>query len=245
MARRHSTPPYEIMGRRLPEPSGEGAAEEGAVREGEGPGADRPATTHGRGGRARVVSGLSEPVVLRVPRGLAVLAIVAVLGLIVLGYAVGHRRGYGAGEAAEAGRAEEELRMVTRLAQRQVDGALGAGRGDGTGGGESSETGREGRFDDPRRRGLRYFVVSHEPADEAARLIAFVERSGVDAAAVPSDNPRFVKVIATQGFTADELRSATGRDYEQALRQIGRAWKDANNGRGKDLSDLYPELYEG
>ncbi|MEM9790767.1 MAG: hypothetical protein AAF842_10220 [Planctomycetota bacterium] len=233
MAKRNSIPPYEIMGRRPAEPDDESAGADAGTASSVPSSEDPP-----RGPRS---GGLGEPIVLRVPRGLAVVAMVGVLGLIVSGYAAGQRRGYAAGEEAARALAEEELRETARLLGRTVDGAMAAGRGeaaavDGVGPGEV--------YREPRRRGLRYFVISHEPPEEAAKLIAFVERLGVDAAAVPSDNPRFVKVIATQGFTADELRSATGRDYEQALRRIGRAWQDANNG-GKNLSDLYPELYEG
>ncbi|MEM9253115.1 MAG: hypothetical protein AAGB29_12265 [Planctomycetota bacterium] len=221
MAKRNSIPPYEIMGRRPAEPGGEGEPEAGPA----------PVQSSAEAGEpGRMVGGLSEPVVLRVPRGLAVVAIVGVLGLIVIGYAVGQRRGYSAGEAAARAQAQEEVNEIRRMTGRP---AIPGGTVD-----------VDAATSDPRRRGLRYYVVSHEPPAEAERLIAFLDRFGVDAAAVASDNPRFVKVIAAQGFSSGELRSATGRDYEQALRRIGRAWQDANDG-GKDLSDLYAELYEG
>jgi hypothetical protein len=199
----------------------------------------------GTGVGGRLAGGLSEPVVLRVPRGLAVVGAAALIGLIVLSFAVGQRRGYGAGEAAERLRLQEEVNAISRLAGRQATGALGGVSGGGAWpGGGAAEGGAGEGYKEPRRRGMRYFVVSHGPTEEAERLIVFMDRYGVDAAAVPSDNPRFVKVIATQGFTSEALRSPTGRDYEKALRQIGRWWQDANGG-GKDLSDLYTELYEG
>ncbi|MEM6333419.1 MAG: hypothetical protein AAF823_08795 [Planctomycetota bacterium] len=238
MAKRGAVPPYEIMGRKAIEGEGEEAGSVGAAERATPAAAATEGEPVGRPGVGSVaMAGLSEPVVLRVPRGLAILAVAGMIGLVIAGYGVGHSRGVGAGLAEAEAEAQAEQEMIERMVRRQI-GNPARPSSDKPAGADPA------RFEDRRVRGLNYFVVSLSPPEEATRLVAFMSRQGVDATAVPSDDPRFVKVIALQGFTAAELRSPTARDYEEALRAIGRRWREANGG-GKDLSDLYAELYRG
>ncbi|MEX2544002.1 MAG: hypothetical protein WD316_02625 [Phycisphaeraceae bacterium] len=81
-------------------PEREATAARAAIEGGEEAGSPTP--LRGRGSTAAWWNwaGVGEPVVLRVPRGVAVAALVAVIGVAGLGYWVGHTRGYGAAEAA-------------------------------------------------------------------------------------------------------------------------------------------------
>ncbi len=239
--RRDQIPPYEIMGRT---PRGEGAAE------GEPKGGAAPkASASGRMPAAESMAGLgewlrtwNEPVVLRTPKGVAALVLAGVLGLLVLAYWVGHSRG----DAAAAERIAQELADRAGLSHPRLPprggGAASSGEASGdtaspsTGGGEAPAT---------RRAGLNYFVLAHNPPEQAEALVRFLATYGVEAAVIPGHNTGLAKVVALRGFSRDQLVSDGRREYEARLRRIGREWKAANGNKGKDLSDLYLELYKG
>jgi len=226
--RRDHIPPYEIMGR----PSGES------------PKAPVPPIKTSRPAVADWMQSWQEPVILRVPRGLALLILLGVLGLIVLAYAVGHSRGDAAGVARlEQQWKDESAWSRPRLPPRVAGGATSASSSDapkalGEGVGVAPK-------DDFRTPGQNYFVLAHYPDQRAQALAAFLETYGVEIALVSGHNTRLAKVVALRGFSREALTSEERRDYESRLRRLGREWKAANDGKGKDLSDLYLERYEG
>ncbi|MEO0477147.1 MAG: hypothetical protein AAF085_14435, partial [Planctomycetota bacterium] len=91
MAKRDQTPPYEIMRSRG------GASGSGASAGSEGGPAEAPENEEDRiprpPGRAPWWVGSASPLVLRVPRGVAILSVVGLLLLIVVAYWVGSMRG--------------------------------------------------------------------------------------------------------------------------------------------------------
>lgn len=109
MARRGKTPPYELM-RSATRPTGGGDAPSPQPAAGAS-GTDAGDSDAGVGAadsaRAAVGGGwaaLAVPMVLRVPRGVAVVIAIGLIGLVVLAYWAGHQRGDAAG--AERMRAE-------------------------------------------------------------------------------------------------------------------------------------------
>jgi len=234
--RRDSIPPFEIMGpsareprslRRAGTPGSAGTPAGGAEPQDTGS-VDRPEA----GGPW---TGPGSVLVLRVPRGLAVVAVVAVVLLVVGAYWVGVARG----ARAERLAIEARLEAQSQTALRPPPTAAGPDRA-APGPGEPAET-----AGDPRVPGRNYLVLARYPREEARRLAGFLADQGVEAIVVPGHNEGFFHVIATRGFTADQLGGEAYAAYRQRLRQIGRAWKAANDGRGDDLGTMYAQRYDG
>src|SRR5690606_37360841 len=144
------------------------------------------------------------PVVLRLPRGFAVLVGVAILGLVFLAYWVGYSRG----AAAERAAYEEEqtqLRITGRLPSgvgRVVEVPV-EGEGGRVNDGRSDATTRPGGGD-PRRPGFNYLILARFPHEEAGRLARFLAERGVETAVIPSDTAGLSHVVALRGFTSEQ-----------------------------------------
>lgn len=184
-----------------------------------------------------------EPVVLRVPRGLAVLIVAVAVGIVVLAYWVGNQRGIAAGKAIVEARLEGQTNLLRPRLAPDVPGGDGALD-------TPPQTTQTDLNQDPREAGLNYFVLVSYPRnavgrDEALKLVGFLRQYGVEAAAVIGDNARFLSVVALRGFAPEELGAPAVGTYRQKLLSIGRDWKTAHDGRGNDLSDLYLDKYEG
>jgi len=248
LAKKDAIPPFEIM-RRPPagasgeptppplSPAGEGDRT-GSVDRGGAPSS----------GGAPWWVGSSAPIVLRVPRGLAVLICLALLGLIVLSYFVGYAKGNGdlaakINQAVEdelvlAGRGlpPPEVRGGTDILGREADG--GAGSGGGAGGSAESE--------DPRTAGLNYMVLATLPPDDALPLVRFLRGHGVETilVSVKVRGSEQVQVVAVnKGFAGADLGSQARWDYEARLKALGRAWKRHNGNRGDALGSMYFDKY--
>ncbi|MFG0250977.1 MAG: hypothetical protein ACF8OB_19010 [Phycisphaeraceae bacterium JB051] len=197
----------------------------------------------------------SGPLVLRIPKGYAALAALILVGLFVLTYWVGYSRGDKDRLAKVRELAESQQEMYNRTA---LLAATGQSTASGSGAASSTSTqNNSGKSvtenmpvvyttDNPPqkyRAGHNYFVLVHYPPKEATELVEFLGQHGVDAAAIFVNNKRF-KVVALEGFLASELDSQRAREYKQLLRRLGRLWQDSKRGAG-DLSDMYPERYDG
>jgi len=192
----------------------------------------------------------AAPIVLRVPRGLAVVALVGAILLLVLAYWVGYVQGRDAGEATareQVARQEQALRQPPAEAEAYEGMAPGQGRsafgegngGDGAGaGGGDASGGGEG---DPREPGLNYLQLAIYPVEAAERLQAFLaERAGVETVLEPVHNRRgeFRRVIAVdQGFGAEAFNKQANPEqfrarqrYLEQLRQLGQQWQEHTGG---------------
>ncbi|HEX7010776.1 MAG TPA: hypothetical protein VF184_12405, partial [Phycisphaeraceae bacterium] len=220
LRRRYKVAPYELMGPRsaggklggaLPTPSrSSGPAEPGD-------------------GRWWSWSGAGTPLVLRVPRGLAVVVLAAVVGLIVLGYWVGYARGRAAAETALAPADPDAQRYPAPTltpaglespseasAQQNPTrpGPLPSARSDAA---RQAQAGP-----DPRQPGLNYLILARYPPEAAQRLAEFLEANGIATVQVPVDNGRFVHVVAVdRGFSGDQLGGEAYRQYVGRLRDLG------------------------
>ena len=214
-------------------------------------------------------SGVGVPIILRVPRGVAVAIAGGLLALLVLSYWVGYSRGW---SAAEVQAQQQQAGNPDALRGRQAPtprtggssdagnrGAAsnGAGRGSQAGGtsasagrieldGPAPGPHRAGSTGDPREAGFNYFVLATYTPEAARRLAEFITRRGVETVLEPVHNRGLVRVWAVnRGFPPDELGSAAYQAFEDRLQKIGRAWKDHNDDFGDALESMHPDKYEG
>jgi hypothetical protein len=234
--RRDNTPPYEIMGQKSAQPQASGR----------GP---RPASgSPGIGGFGRSLldawhAGAREPLLLRVPRGMALSLLAGLLGLLILAYWVGYSRGDSAAE-----------KRVTAIYQPQSDGMgrVPPTRSGAVTGSETANSGTYGQVSpqstsgphvDRRKPGLNYLILPSCPPQEALRLQVFMAERQVDVMVGLRNNKGLCQVIAMKGFTRQQYRDTDEPErYMTRMRALGRDWKTANKG-GDDLSSMYYDKY--
>lgn len=241
-------PPYEVMGTSLR--SGKAAFRDTAMTEGTK--TEDTADERAVDWQAR----LRRPVVLRIPRGFAILIGLTALGLVLLSYWVGHHRGYeAAGDAFDAD-LDAEVRMLRHSA------ILSGVRGDGENipmtsdaSGASTLKGahphaaiRTGSRD-PRVEGLNYFVLARDSRPRAEMLLQFLWQHGVDAVAVRYDNDRdrrFGIIALDHGFSKQEILGPQYQDYLNKLDRLGRLWEATYPwAKSFDKLGMYPAKYVG
>lgn len=198
---------------------------------------------------------LAQRRTVRVPIGWIWLSAVVALSLMALSYQFGRSNGERAGFA----RGQElmiDRDALARLTRETPDPARRADsepathdRASAPQHGRSQESGARpddrnvSRVVDPRTRGRNYLVIARPSAEEAEKLVAFLRSHGLDAAAVPDDNPRFRKVVALPGFPAGTGRSSDQvRALENRVKALGQSWKAAARGN-RDFNDAYLELH--
>jgi len=96
--------------------------------------------------------------------------------------------------------------------------------------------------DDPRTKGLNYFVLMQTHEDGARRLVEFCRKRGLETYAVGGHNTRLRKVVALPGFDGADRSSPAVKALESRIREIGLAWQ-AQEGGHDDLSGAYASLY--
>ncbi len=191
--------------------------------------------------------GSSAPIVLRVPRGLAVVICLALVGLIVLAYFVGVVRGSSGLEARVNTAVEVELLQASQhgMAPPDVRGSKQIiGRKEDTGV-SGAKPGTESPRD-PRKPGLNYMVLATLPGPDAIPLVDFLRDNGVETilVSVTVRGSEQVKVVAVnKGFEGAELNSQARGEYQSMLRTLGRAWKRHNGNRGDALGTMYFDKY--
>lgn len=273
MARRKDmTPPFEIMGKSPPRRPWHERGRPG--RGGGGEADDEAGGGDGGASSVSLVEGLSPkqwkqwlthsgpPLVLRVPRGLAIAVVAGVLGLLVLAYWVGLERGEAAAERLLGANATQTLDRLGR-----VPGGSGANRGGpdagptgnhgatsnvtsgggtasgGGGGGEVIRIGRPGSAGDPRQAGLNYLVLATWNPTDARRLAEFVSGYGVATLLEPYNNTRLRVLVVDRGFPPGEGDAM--RAFRREMLEVGKAWQRHNNGRGTALTDMHFDKFEG
>jgi len=278
-ARRNKIPPYEIMGpggRLTGQSTGRGDGTGGGgvggpgeqVGEGaEGGGAasgwrvhwstesrEVAGETGGHSGPAAwwAWSRAGVPITLRVPRGVAIVVLVGVIGLLVLAYWVGYERGGAAAsrqaQAMDTGPTGPRDAPPAPASNRGAGASDAADTGSPAGENPTGPTGRDaaGPAADPRAVGLNYFIVARRRPPDARKLADFLEQQGgVETYVDPLDNGYSLIWVVDRGFRADELGSEAYNAFQRRLRELGRAWKRHNDGKGADLGDMYVRKYKG
>lgn len=254
--RRNLMPPYQVMGSPgknpdVPRAPGHAPAAEPEVISRAPAERTRSAEPHGEGGWAP-----GTPVILRLPRGVAVMMGVAALVVLLIAYFVGHAVGYRAAvltarqDVEEASRMNEVANGGTR---NPLPGIAGLQTGTttpppavpgtrSTAGGPTAPEKPLAAGQDPRVAGLNYFVLVQLDRTEAERLQRFMTENGVESLLVPSHNGKSFQVVALKGFRGDQLAGSERRAYEQELRRLGRLWKSQNKG-ASNLADMYPAKF--
>ncbi len=98
---------------------------------------------------------------------------------------------------------------------------------------------------DQRKAGLNYLVVATYPRVEAERLVTFLKARGLEAQASPVHNRALYHVVALRGFDAQGLSSKECRAFKQQILLIGREWNTSRNKGPTNLSDVWPQRYDG
>ena len=229
MPKRDQTPPYEIMrGRSGQTPTSTGVGS-GPAQPPE-PGEQSDAYSPGHvPSRAPWWVGSSSPLVLRIPRGLAVLAVVGLLLLIVLAYWVGSKRG----EAAAAPDEQETALMGDRSAPQ---GYFVADEEDYEG---PQEDVPEMIVEEDRRvNGMCYIRLMESSEADCRRVAEFFASRGVAILLLRRDNGNFRVYVIERAYPPDQRFSDSAQYYLERMREYGREWKISNGGRGDDLASM-------
>lgn len=206
-------------------------------------------------------SRMQRPLTLRVTPITLAAGLVAVAVLVVGAGWVGERLGYRAGLGVQKSQdaAADELSSLkskppTPLIPATVEGVgvassnpagpLPAGPAPATVAPVAAPGDDRTGNPDPRRPGLNYFRLTSIPAGserEAERVVAFLSAAGVDAAIIPIQNGRSLKVVALPGY-ARPISDPQARAFEQKLKTLGRQWHAQHHG-SSDWKDMFPEKY--
>jgi len=211
------------------------------------------------------------PLMIRLPQGYAVVAVLVLAAFLLISYFVGHARGFRAGEAAvrniDDQQQSEELAAARRtllgiddaggfngdetIPPRAIDATRNgqtpgqfnaAGAGRGVGGVRpATGAGVDVTLREWRQPGLNYFYIARDTRSESLRLAGFLLDYGVDTFVMADDNSGLFVVVGARGFTASAL-SDEGEKYADSIRTLGYKWKTSEKG-SRDLSDLYPRLF--
>lgn len=191
-------------------------------------------------GRAPWWVGSSNPIVLRVPRGLALLALAGMVGLLVLSYYVGYAQG--GGHAAGAGRGAPNVtkRQAADISASQLD----SSGGDGNRTSQAKQAGGSGskQVRDVRKNGLNYLRLATYPLDSAKQLQAFLAQRGVHA--VLDRVSTGYAIVATNVGVA-HIGSPRAVAFKSRCRQLGREWARHLNNKYENLGSMEYEKYKG
>ena len=230
-ARRDRSTPYELMGSSIGR-----AASSRSHRE-----PDRPVDRSHHHANPLVrwwaQSGAGIPILLRIPRGIAVLVVVGLLAGMLLAFWVGTLVA-GPDGAPLAGDPPPPRQPPLGWSppdnnQHQADPV------------QSRQTSRDqARTGDPRQPGRNYFLLASVYTHaEAHRLSEFLAGHGVETIVVPGNNDRSAVIAVDQGFTGENDPAVAA--YRQRLLQAGQAWRRHAPEHRDSLDTMHLVLYRG
>ncbi len=147
--------------------------------------------------------------VLRLPRGYAV---VLVLGIFII-FALAYMAGYVRGERHGAEEMRQRYSELLESAERHDDPFA------------TPHVIDPGGPEDPRIGGYYYFRLIANHSEEVARsLVAFTRARGVETFATVSNNDRF-NVWAAQPFVRDDRTRGDRDSFRETLHGLGRQWR--------------------
>lgn len=182
------------------------------------------------GGRVPWWVGSSSPLVLRVPRGLAVLGVAGLVLLIVLAYWVGAVRGSASAQQAVA---------AAGMGERSGPEGYYIAADDGYQGPEQEVPEGVVEGEDRRVPGMCYVRVVESTEADCRRIAEFFASRGVAMQVTRGNNDRFRVYVIERAYSPQETESESAQYFLRQMRGHGRAWKVHNGGRGDDLSTMY------
>ena len=96
---------------------------------------------------------------------------------------------------------------------------------------------------DPRKKGLNYFVLIETQEAGARKVADFCRSNGLETYVVPGKNDRR-RVIVCPGFEAAARLSPDVKALEDRIQEVGDKWKKAERGNS-DFRGAYPYLFSG
>lgn len=100
----------------------------------------------------------------------------------------------------------------------------------------------EGGVADPRVPDSNYAIVASLGRERAEDLARFLADRGLDVAVVKLNNARLHSVVPLRGFPRGTFGSEERRQFDAALKRVGREYAALGNGR-KSFDDLYWDKY--
>ena len=102
---------------------------------------------------------------------------------------------------------------------------------------------------DPRAVGLNYFTLLAVPPDmleEVRELQAYLAANGVVTYLDKTNRGRLRNLVdVTRGYSRQELDTLEYAEHRYRIQALGQRYRKQNGGRGPDLSDIYPDRYDG
>ena len=102
---------------------------------------------------------------------------------------------------------------------------------------------------DPRAVGLNYFTLLAVPPDmleEVRELQAYLAANGVVTYLDKTNSGRLRNLVdVTRGYSRQELDTLEYAEHRYRIQALGQRYRKQNGGRGPDLSDIYPDRYDG
>ncbi len=102
---------------------------------------------------------------------------------------------------------------------------------------------------DPRAVGLNYFTLLAVPPDmveEVRELQAYLAENGLSTYLDKTNNGRLRNLVdVTRGYSRQELDTLEYAEHRYRIQALGQRYRRQNGGRGPDLSDIYPDRYDG
>lgn len=242
MARRNQIPPYEIM-RHGSGAKGIGVSSSGVADDAEQDESQSSLEGVGdaRRGKAPWWVGSASPLVLRLPRGVAVAVVAGIFLVVVMAYWVGKSRG----QSIEKDAQKQAQTIGTRVGSPRPGGIYISQAGETDGGGGSQPSTVQTYREEKRENGLNYFRLATTDVEEGTLLAEFMAAAGIDIQLVIDENKgRCVVYVVERGFRPNELSSDARRDLESRLLSLGRLWKQQRSGNN-DFTSMQPEKYTG
>jgi hypothetical protein len=190
---------------------------------------------------------LTRPVVFHLPLASLVVIGMAVIGLVIAVGVIGFESGQQRSQASEQSydKLVEPLRELRDKPPKALIPATVAGVEASAARAPDQAVTATGTTGDPRQAGLNYFRLTVLPSsakEELLRATTYLKTNGVDAALIPVNNGRSLKLVALRGF-AKPYSDPAAKQYENDLKALGRRWKSQEKGT-MDWKDMIPEKYK-
>lgn len=206
-------------------------------------------------------SWLSPGRTIRMPVGYVLLGSALLIVILSLAYGVGYKSGQRAGQAkyqqdmvaSAQGISDGTLRSLDPLTDpppktgKQAANPSNSSRSNANANVRSTPASSWGPVipkDDPRKKGLRYFILMSTTEQGAVRLAEFCRANGLETYVIKGKNSDLRRVIAFPGFALPDRSSPQVKALEGLIENIDEKWKRTEK-NSTGLRGFYPETFDG